>query len=157
MGNRKERSIELAIRMVVDTTRTAWHYNATATMLQLDFTGAFDRVNYRRLLHSLWAAGIPRWMLEWLQSYLAERTVRLRFDEETSADFPVYAGVPQGSPLSLILFILYLSSLNRTMARDHPLLLTVGFADDTNLIAYGKDPALTSKVGVIVDPSPPCY
>lgn len=143
MGNRKERSTELAIRMVVDTARAAWTRGGTATLLQLDFSGAFDTVNHRRLLYSLWKKGISNQLLAWLRSYLAARTVRMRFDEETSAEFRIQAGVPQGSPLSPILFILYLTSLYEEVAEAHPLLVSVGFAEDTNLLEYHKDPAVS--------------
>jgi hypothetical protein len=59
MGNRKDRSTELAIRIVTDAVFTAWRSKAVASLLQLDLTGAFDRVNHIRLLHVLTEAGFP--------------------------------------------------------------------------------------------------
>lgn len=50
------------------------------------------------------------------------------------------AGVPQGSPLSPVLFILYIASLYRALKQQHPLISLVGFADDTNLLVFGKSP-----------------
>jgi hypothetical protein len=52
----------------------------------------------------------------------------------------VEAGVPQGSPLSPILFILYIASLYKALKEAHPLISIAGFADDTNLLAFGKTP-----------------
>ena len=53
MGNRAHRSTELAIRLVVAQVQEAWRQKAAATLLQLDLIGAFDRVNYIRLLATL--------------------------------------------------------------------------------------------------------
>ena len=53
MGNRPERSTDLAIKLVVDATHVAWRHGAVASLLQLDIKGAFDTVNYTRLLHTL--------------------------------------------------------------------------------------------------------
>jgi hypothetical protein len=60
----------------------------------------------------------------------------------------VVAGVLQGSPLSPVLFILYIASLYSTLKENHPLISIVGFADDTNLLAFGKSPqANTQQLG----------
>src|SRR5436190_13006668 len=53
MGNRRERSTELAIRAVTDAVYTAWAQNATTSLLQLDIKGAFDTVNHVRLLDTM--------------------------------------------------------------------------------------------------------
>ena len=53
MGNRKERSTELAIRVVTNAVFTVWANKVVASLLQLDIKGAFDTVNYIRLLDTL--------------------------------------------------------------------------------------------------------
>lgn len=58
---------------------------------------------------------------------------------------PIRAGVPQGSPLSPILFILYIASLYKLLWQRHPQISLVGFADDTNLLAFGRDPAVNAR------------
>ena len=144
MGNRAERSTELAIRMVVDAAHTAWDRNAVATLLQLDIKGAFDTVNHRKLLHTLWAMGFPIWIVRWVRSFLADRTARLSFDGDTSEALRVCAGVPQGSPLSPILFLLYIASLYNALAA-YPELLVIGFADDTNIMTFDRDPSANCR------------
>ena len=138
MGNRKDRSTELAIRVVTDAVYTAWRNKAMASLLQLDIKGAFDTVNYTRLLDTLRDKGFPPWVVRWLSSYLDNRTVCLRFDGEVSEEIQLRAGVPQGSPLSPILFSLYIATLYEALARS-PGLLVVGFADDTNLMVFSSD------------------
>ena len=49
------------------------------------------------------------------------------------------AGVLQGSPLSPVLFILYIASLYKALKYDYPLVNIVGFADDTNLLAFRRN------------------
>lgn len=65
---------------------------------------------------------------------LEGRSARLSFDGEVSGPIQTRAGVPQGSPLSPILFLLYIASLYEALLTN-PRLLIVGFADDTNIIA----------------------
>jgi len=59
MGNRPKRSTELAIKMVVDAAHTAWKRGAVSSLLQLDIKGAFDSVDYIRLLDTLRGMGFP--------------------------------------------------------------------------------------------------
>ncbi|CAJ2513419.1 Uu.00g015380.m01.CDS01 [Anthostomella pinea] len=63
MGNRKDRSTEHAIRIVVKTVHTGWSYSTVATLIQLDITGAFDAVIFTRLRHILWKKGYPMWII----------------------------------------------------------------------------------------------
>jgi len=88
--------------------------------------------------------GIPLEILKWLQSYLRDRRAELFFDGET-APFSVPSGVPQGSPLSPILFILFLAPLYKAL---EPLTgkITIGFADDTNFLAFAKDQEICVKI-----------
>ena len=124
--------------MVTKAVHTAWSRGAIATLLQLDIKGAFDRVNHIRLLDTLREKGFPAWVVRWVRSYLTDRTARLRFDGEDSAPFPIIAGVPQGSPLSPVLFLIYISNLYEILEKQEGLLV-VGFADDTNIMVFGRD------------------
>jgi retron-type reverse transcriptase len=122
---------------------TAWKHGATTSLLQLDIKGAFDTVNHIRLLDTLRQAGYPMWIVRWVRSFLETRTARLRFDGETTQPFNLLAGVPQGSPLSPILFILYIASLYEAIRVDG--VLVVGFADDINLLSYSSDVAANCR------------
>ena len=62
----------------------------------------------------------------------------LKFDDEMTEPIPIKAGVPQGSPLSPILFIIYIASLYENLGSIAGLLV-VGFADDTNLLSFARD------------------
>lgn len=138
MGNRAKRSTELALAVTVEATRAAWDRRGITSLLQLDFTGAFDTVDHQRLVATLQEMGFPAWVAAWAKSFLTARTARLRFEDELSDPFDIQAGVPQGSPLSPILFILYITSLY-TELRQAEGIIVVGFADDTNLLAFGHN------------------
>ena len=138
MGFRHGRSTEVAIRLVTDVVHTTWAYNAIASLLQLDLTGAFDRVDWIWLMHTFRELGYEWRLIRWLQSYFEDRTARLHFDGVTSEPYRITQGTPQGSPLSPILFIIFISTLYQRL-EEIPNLITVGFADDTNLLAYARD------------------
>jgi hypothetical protein len=142
MGNRRGRSTETAIRMVTATVQEAWRHGGVASLLQLDIKGAFDTVNYTRLLDTLRKQRFPHWLVQWVRSYITGRTAVLQFDGQPSKPVTLRAGVPQGSPLSPILFLLYITPLYEALA-THQRLLVVGFADDSNLLAFGNSDADT--------------
>jgi hypothetical protein len=57
---------------------------------------------------------------------------------ERSRDFDIKAGVPQKSPLSPVLFLLYIATLYKDLQAAYQQLIIIGFADDTNLLAVGS-------------------
>jgi hypothetical protein len=134
--------VDLAIKLVVDATHVAWRHRAS--LLQLDIKGAFDSVNHTRLLRTLQLQGFPLWIVRWVRSFLDGRTASLCFDGESTPPHSISAGVPQGSLLSPILFLLYTASLY-TQLQDHAGLIAVGFADDLNLLAFGRDTQATRR------------
>lgn len=142
MGNRAHRSTETAVRLLAELVKTAWGRGAIASLLQLDLTGAFDTVDHSRLVQRIQDCGFPAWVAPWVRSFTDARTSQLSFNGRTSRRFQVPTGVPQGSPLSPILFLLYTAPLyERLRALDG--VFTIGFADDTNLLAVGTNAATT--------------
>jgi hypothetical protein len=73
-----------------------------------------------------------------MRSYLANKTTYFVFDSQKSRDFDIKAGVPQKSPLSLILFLLYIATLYENLQAAHQQLIIIEFANDTNLLAIGS-------------------
>jgi hypothetical protein len=119
-------------------TQMAWCHRAIVSLLQLDIKGAFDTVNHTCLLYTLQLQGFPLWIVQWVCSFLDSCTASLYFDGESIPPHNITAGVPQGSLLSLILFLLYTASLY-TQLCDYTGLIAVGFADDLNLLVFSRD------------------
>jgi hypothetical protein len=102
-------------------------------------TGAFDRVNYIRLLDNLYKKGVPYWFVRILKSFLTDRTTILVVDSEETELRRLNAGVLQGSPLSPILFLFYNVPLLEKLYQPNLLLMPLGFADDINLLIYREN------------------
>ena len=106
MGARKMRSTLSAIDLLIGSVQTAWKARpgCVVSMLSLDISGAFPNTSHERLNWVLKQKGFPRWVTRFVEDFLRERRTRLTFGGFESQWFPMETGIPQGSPLSPILF-----------------------------------------------------
>jgi Reverse transcriptase (RNA-dependent DNA polymerase) len=144
MGGRQFRSTYSALELLTEQVHTIWNSGKyVASLLSLDISGAFDTVVPLRLLDVLRKKGIPGWIIRWVRSFLSERQTTISISGHQSTLHRVPGGAPQGSPLSLILFLFYNAELMSLCSG--PRTTTIGFVDDTNILAYGKSTAATCK------------
>jgi len=93
-------------------------------MTILDFTKAFDKVPHKRLIHKL-KYDITGPISSWIESFLAERTQQVVINGSASIPIQVTSGVPQGTVLGPLFFLLYINDLPNNLTSDVRL-----FADD---------------------------
>ena len=100
----------------------------------LDISKAFDKVWHEGLLYKLKSMGISGELIKLLENYLSNRLQRVVLNGQTSPWRPVLAGVPQGSILGPLLFLIYINDLPNRLKSNAKL-----FADDTSLFTIVKD------------------
>ena len=113
--------------------------NKFIRMVFLDASKAFDRVWHEGLLYKLKQLGVPHELVLWFSSYLSNRSQRVVIEGSASSWLPVEAGVPQGSILGPLLFLIYTNDIVDYIESEIFL-----YADDTSLLSISSDPVLSS-------------
>jgi hypothetical protein len=139
MGARPGRSTLTAVHLLRSTVEAAWMANpkTVVSALGLDISGAFDNVSHERLVHILAKKGYPKWIRKIVQSFITERTTRIVYAGYESPSIVTNTGIPQGSPLSPILFLFFISELLETFQDVNNDTIGFGFVDDTTLVTWG--------------------
>ena len=114
-GARKRRSAEQALLLLQEKVYSAWRSGRVLSLISFDVKGAYNGVFKDRLLQRLEARGIPKQLVSWVDAFCSHRTASILVNGHTSAtrELP-QAGLPQGSPLSPILFLFFNADLVQT-------------------------------------------
>ena len=130
-GFRSSRSTADLLTVVSHRIARAFNRSGVTRAAALDISKAFDRVWHAGLLHKLKSYGISGQIFGLISSFLSNRRLRVVLDGKSSQEYPVNAGVPQGSLLGPTLFLLYINDFPDDVIFDIAI-----YADDATL--YSK-------------------
>ena len=134
-GFRKQHSTYMALMVLLDKIVKALENGEFVVGVYLDFSKAFDTVDHSILFVKLEYYGIRGIALDWFKSYLTGRKQYVTYNGTSSSTKVIKCGVPQGSILGPLLFLLYINDLPNVCKSTNPVL----YADDTNLFINGKN------------------
>ena len=112
---------------------TKWIDEGSTVDIYLDFQKAFDKVPHQRLLLKLKAYCIRDGIIDWIEQWLIDRRQCIVVDGEVSNWKSVLSGVPQGSVLGPLLFLIYINDLDDSITSN-----VLKFVDDTKAIVINN-------------------
>ena len=131
---------------LVHDVHESLNHSLCLSLLTLDVKGFFDSINHDQLLMTLYEMGFPLPTIKWVASFLTGRESALKIGDTVGPMAPMTVGVPQGSPISPILSVIYtvpiLKDLNDSLptSQDGIQVLVKSYIDDFSLLAISSSP-----------------
>ncbi|KAJ5751584.1 zinc knuckle domain protein [Penicillium odoratum] len=142
LGGRRGISTDHAIHIIIDRIKTSWGKGKpVVSLLMLDVGGAYDNVSHERLLHNLKERCLGHFV-PWVKAFLTNRSTRIRMPEGMSDTFPTPTSIPQGSPISPILYLVYNADLLEGCGTG---ITSNGWVDDVGFMAKGDSERETTR------------
>ena len=138
---------ETALMKVQSDMFVAMDNQHVTLLVMLDLSAAFDTVNHEMLVNTIASRfGISGTVLDWFRSYLDGRKQRVVVNDAMSEEMHLNCGVPQGSCLGPVLFVIYISSLYDVISQHLP--SVHGYADDYQLYIWFKPEPVSERESV---------
>ena len=131
-GFRAQHETQHALIALLHETMEGKHKKMKTAIIQLDLKKAFDSLNINLLIKKIRAFGLP---VEWFHSYHLGRSQFTQIGKAKSSNREIKFGVPQGSVLGPLLFLIYINDLSNVLVHSTPFF----FADDTSIVTSGKN------------------
>ena len=129
-GFRKNHSTNHALLDIVEKIKENLDKKTFSCGVFIDLEKAFDTVNHNILVKKLEFYGVRGLTNNWFASYLSNRQQRVKLDSKKSSFLNITCGVPQGSILGPLLFLIYINDMKNSVKNS----ILHHFADDTNLL-----------------------
>ena len=133
-GFRKNYSTDLCLSFLNDKIIKGFDKGLLTGMILIDLQKAFDTINHTIFFDKMKALGFSEQVINWFQSYLSNRTFQVAINNQFSSCGNLTCGVPQGSILGPLIFLLYVNDMNQAV--DCDLFL---YADDSCLVFQHKN------------------
>ena len=133
-GFRKNHSTGSCLTFLNDKILQGFDSGLYTGMILIDLQKAFDTINHNILLEKMSLMGFSEQAIGWFKSYLSNRTFKVTIDKKFSSNGNLTCGVPQGSILGPLLFLLYVNDMPQAVSSDLYL-----YADDSCLVYQHKD------------------
>ena len=133
-GFRKKHSTDFCLSYLNDKILKGFDRGMMTGMILIDLQKAFDTIDHDVLLQKLYAIGFSKRTVNWFKSYLSNRSFKVNLGNNFSQHASVSCGVPQGSILGPLLFLIYVNDMSQAV-KCHLFL----YADDSCLVCQHKD------------------
>ena len=133
-GFRGKHSTDTCLTYLHDKIHKGFDEGLLTGMIAIDLQKAFDTIDHEILLSKMPLLGFSNNTIEWFRSYLSNRTFHVSLNSYMSSAGKIICGVPQGSILRPLLFLLYINDMPQSVETDLFL-----YADDTGLVFQHKD------------------
>lgn len=135
-GFREKLSCELALNSLMETIRNGLDSKNDVISVFLDFSKAFDTIDHRLLINKLKFYNFDISLINLIENYLANRSIKVNANGKLSHSSALTTGVPQGSVLGPLLFIIFINDMCHLRLKSEIML----YADDTTITLIGKNP-----------------
>ena len=141
-GYRYKRSTDLAATLLTDKIRREVDQGKLVGVVFIDLSRAFNTISHSSLLIKLASYGIKGEQLEWFASFMFARKQVVDINGKLSSEEPIFTGVPQGSILDPLLFMLFFNDFVGCLKNAQ----VIKYADDTAIYVPGTDILIESRL-----------
>ncbi|EAT76579.2 hypothetical protein SNOG_16000 [Parastagonospora nodorum SN15] len=146
------RNTTLALEHLLNGVYRGWLCKSKVSLLSLDLSGAYDHVDREQLLDTLISKGIPDWLVRIVWSFLSNRRSFIHMPGFEGDEYWIDVGIPQGSPLSPLLFLFYSAPILAKFGKEYgpETVAMFSYVDDTYVLvgtaSYGRNCKIMSEI-----------
>ncbi len=143
---------DAVLEIVHDAKRTSTFREDKTDVLSammIDIQGAFDNVSLDTLLNQMEKMEVPDAARRWVYHFMTDRKITMVIDEREGPEVPLNSGIPQGSPISPLLFLIYSTPLYGVIEEAGA--KASGFIDDITIRVRGKVEENAKRLSIILD------